>query len=93
MTAFFKLSATLRISYIDKYFGNHSDPSLAQKLKDKLAVVDDQLKELTTSPMNTALLCLLCEETMVNFPPNKRNCTSVLSRVLSEDTVQRRELT
>ena len=55
------------ISYIDKYFRNHSDPSLAKKLKDELAV-KHELKELTSSPMNTALLCLLCEETDGNFP-------------------------
>ena len=54
-------------SYIEQYFRNHSDPSLAKKLKGKLAE-DDQLKELTTSPMNTALLCLLCEETNGIFP-------------------------
>ena len=55
------------ISYIDKYFRNHSDPSLAKKLKDELAD-NDELKELTSSPMNTALLCLLCEETNGMFP-------------------------
>ncbi|XP_067056263.1 NLR family CARD domain-containing protein 3-like isoform X2 [Acropora muricata] len=54
-------------NYIDQYFCNHSDPSLAKKLKDKLAG-DDQLKKLTSSPMNTALLCLLCEETNGTFP-------------------------
>ncbi|XP_015777518.1 PREDICTED: nucleotide-binding oligomerization domain-containing protein 2-like [Acropora digitifera] len=54
-------------SYIEKYFRNHSDPSLAKKLKDELAV-NDELKELTSSPMNTALLCLLCEETDAMFP-------------------------
>ncbi|XP_044179145.1 protein NLRC3-like [Acropora millepora] len=54
-------------SYIEKYFRNHSDPSLAKKLKDELAV-NDELKELTSSPMNTALLCLLCEETDGMFP-------------------------
>ena len=54
-------------SYIEKYFRNHSDPSLARKLKDKLAV-NDKLKKLTSSPMNTALLCLLCEETNGMFP-------------------------
>ena len=43
-----------------------SDPSLAKKLKHKLQ--DDQLKELTSSPMNTALLCLHCEETKGIFP-------------------------
>ncbi|XP_067056266.1 protein NLRC3-like isoform X1 [Acropora muricata] len=55
------------ISYIKKYFRNHSDPSLAKKLKDELAH-NDELKELTSSPMNTALLCLLCEETNGMFP-------------------------
>ena len=54
-------------SYIDQYFRNHSDPSLARKLKEKLAH-EYLLKELTTSPMNTALLCLLCEETNGIFP-------------------------
>ena len=43
------------ISYIEQYFRNHSDPSLAKKLKDQLAD-DDQLRKLTSSPMNTALL-------------------------------------
>ena len=55
------------ISYIEQYFRNHSDPSLARKLKDELAV-NHKLKELTSSPMNTALLCLLCEETDGMFP-------------------------
>ncbi|XP_067016986.1 NLR family CARD domain-containing protein 3-like [Acropora muricata] len=55
------------ISYIEQYFRNHSDPSLAKKLKDELAV-NDELNELTSSPMNTALLCLLCEETSGMFP-------------------------
>ena len=45
-----------------KYFCNHSDPSLAKKLKHKLAH-NYKLSALTSSPMNTALLCLLCEET------------------------------
>ena len=58
------------ISYIKQYFRNHSDPGLAQKLKEKLAH-DFQLQELTTSPMNTALLCLLCEETNGIFPINQ----------------------
>ena len=55
------------ISYIEQYFRNHSDPSLAKKLKRQLAH-DDQLKELISSPMNTALLCLVCEETNGMFP-------------------------
>ena len=54
-------------SYIERYFFNHSDTSLAEKLKRQLAH-DDQLKDLTSSPMNTALLCLVCEETNGIFP-------------------------
>ena len=54
-------------SYIEQYFFNHSDPSLAKKLKRQLAR-DDHLKDLTSSPMNTALLCLVCEETNGIFP-------------------------
>ena len=54
-------------SYIGRYFRYHSDPSLAIKLKNKLDD-HDELKELTYSPMNTALLCLLCEETNGIFP-------------------------
>ena len=55
------------IRYIEQYFRNHSDPSLANKLKHELAV-NYKLKDLTSSPMNTALLCLLCEETNGMFP-------------------------
>ena len=54
-------------TYIDQYFRNHSEPGLAKKLKNELAV-NDKLGELTSSPMNTALLCLLCEETNGIFP-------------------------
>ena len=54
-------------SYIEKYFRNHSDPSVAKKLKDKL-YYDYQLRKLTSSPMNTALLCLVCEEKNGIFP-------------------------
>ena len=58
-------------NYIDQHFRNHRDPRLAKKackeFKAKLAE-DDQLRKLTSSPMNTALLCLLCEETDGMFP-------------------------
>ncbi|XP_015775651.1 PREDICTED: protein NLRC3-like [Acropora digitifera] len=54
-------------SYIERYFFNHSDPSLAEKLKRQLAH-DYQLKDLTSSPTNAALLCLVCEETNGIFP-------------------------
>ena len=49
------------IRYIYRYFRNHKDPSLANTLKDKLDN-NDHLLNLTSSPMNTSLLCLLCEE-------------------------------
>ncbi|XP_067056257.1 NACHT, LRR and PYD domains-containing protein 5-like isoform X2 [Acropora muricata] len=67
------------ISYIEQYFRNHSDPSLAKKLKDELAV-NHELKELTSSPMNTALLCLLCEETNGIFPTKQ---TELYERLVS----------
>ena len=54
-------------SYIEKYFCNHSDPRFAKKLKHKLAH-NYKLRALTSSSMNTALLCLLCEETSGIFP-------------------------
>ena len=49
-------------SYIKKYFSNHKDPSLADKLIKKLDR-EKQLRELSSNPLNTALLCLLCEDT------------------------------
>lgn len=57
-------------SYITKYFRNHEDPSLGSALIEKLKY-DGQLKELTANPLNTALLCLVCEETKGAFPSNK----------------------
>ena len=57
-------------SYIKKYFSNHEDQSLADKMIEKLKV-DKQLRELTANPLNTALLCLLCEETRGVFPSKR----------------------
>ena len=57
-------------SYVTKYFSNHEDPSLGSVLIEKLKH-DDQLRELTTNPLNTALLCLVCEETKGAFPSNR----------------------
>ena len=57
-------------SYIKKYFSNHEDQSLADKMIEKLKV-DNQLRELTANPLNTALLCLLCEETRGVFPSKR----------------------
>lgn len=57
-------------SYITKYFSNHEDPSLGNALIEKLKY-DGQLRELTANPLNTALLCLVCEDTKGAFPSNK----------------------
>ena len=57
-------------SYITKYFSNHEDPSLAAKLI-KILDREEQLRELSSNPLNTALLCLLCEDTKGVFPSNQ----------------------
>ena len=57
-------------SYIKKYFSSHEDQSLADKMIQKLNG-DRYLKELTANPLNTALLCLLCEETRGEFPSKR----------------------
>ena len=57
-------------SYIKKYFISHEDQSLADKMINQL-IRDKQLAELTANPLNTALLCLLCEETRGVFPSKR----------------------
>ena len=57
-------------TYIKKYFSNHDDPSLAKKLIKNLRK-NPQLRELTANPLNTALLCLICEDTQGKLPYNK----------------------
>ena len=52
-------------NFICKYFKDMTD--LAQKLLFKLRK-DKSLKDLTANPLNTALLCLLCEECQGIFP-------------------------
>ena len=54
--------------FIGKYFKASSD--LAQKLLNKLKV-DKDLRDLTANPLNTALLCLLCEDFQGIFPENR----------------------
>ena len=51
--------------FIDKYFKD--DAHLAEKLLDKLES-DENLQQLTESPLNTVLLCLLCEDFDGIFP-------------------------
>ena len=57
-------------TYVKKYFSNHDDPSLAKKLIKNLRK-NPQLRELTANPLNTALLCLICEDTQGKLPYNK----------------------
>ena len=45
--------------FIHKYFAGKED--LAEKLLDKIQI-EKRLKEMTANPLNTALLCLLCED-------------------------------
>ena len=57
-------------SYVKRYFSNHEDQSLADKMIKHLDS-DRNLRELTVNPLNTALLCLLCEETRGVFPSKR----------------------
>ena len=57
-------------SYITKYFSKHEDQSLAEKMIQQLKI-NPELRELTANPLNTALLCLLCEETKGIFPSSR----------------------
>ena len=51
--------------FIFRYF--KAEPHLAQQLLNKLET-DENLQELTESPLNTVLLCLLCEDSDGIFP-------------------------
>ena len=57
-------------SYIKKYFSKHENQSLAKKMIQQLKI-NTKLRELTANPLNTALLCLLCEETNGIFPSSR----------------------
>ena len=54
--------------YIQRYFKEEED--LAAKLLDKLDF-DTSLQELTANPLNTTLLCLLCEESRGKLPGSR----------------------
>ena len=57
-------------SYIKKYFSCHDKSRLAGKLIRKIND-DSQLRELTANALNTALLCLVFEDTGGRLPHNK----------------------
>ena len=54
--------------FIQRYFKN--EKHLAQKLLDKLRR-DGSLSEITANPLNTALLCLLCEDFQGDLPKGR----------------------
>ncbi|XP_068753848.1 NLR family CARD domain-containing protein 3-like isoform X2 [Montipora capricornis] len=54
--------------FIRRYFKTESN--LAQKLLDKLRT-DASLSEITANPLNTALLCLLCEDFQGGLPKGR----------------------
>ena len=56
--------------YIKKYFSSHKDQSLAGKMIQELKI-NSKLRDLTVNPLNTALLCLLFEETKGVLPASK----------------------
>ena len=55
-------------AFIKKYFGKQE--YLAEKLLDKL-YSDRSLQDLTRNPLNTALLCLLCEDFGGHLPESR----------------------
>ena len=57
-------------SYITKYFSSHDKPSLAEELIDTIDK-DSKLRKLTANPLNTALLCLVFEDTGGILPYNR----------------------
>ena len=54
--------------FIWRYF--KTEEHLAKKLLDKLRT-DESLEELTANPLNTTLLCLLCEDFQGDFPKGR----------------------
>ena len=72
--------------FIHKFFqgGGEQGAKMAQNLLGKLKE-DQSLKELIANPLNTALLCLLCEYSEGKLPESKSN----LYREIVEDVLRR----
>ena len=72
--------------FIHKFFQGEGEQGakMAQKLLGKLKE-DQSLKELIENPLNTALLCLLCEYSEGKLPESKSN----LYREIVEDVLRR----
>ena len=66
--------------FILKYFAGKED--LAEKLLDEIEK-EERLKEMTANPLNTALLCLLCEDFQGILPESRTQlCVEVVQCVL-----------
>ena len=74
------------IQFIEKFFKGDGEQGIkmAEKLLDKLNE-DKSLTELIANPLNTALLCLLCEDSDGKLPECKTN----LYREIVEDVLRR----
>ena len=65
------------IEYIRKYFASHENKSLADKMIFELTI-NKTVRELMVNPLNSALLCLLYEETRGVLPSKKNELYDVL---------------
>lgn len=76
-------------TYIEKYFSNHDHPSLAKKLIKSLSK-NPQLRELTANPLNTALLCLIYEDSQGKLPDNKTMLYNELASCVLNRYIQKK---
>ena len=55
--------------FINKYFGNRKN--LAKKLCEEISHLSSDLRQLISNPLNTALLCILRENSITAFPESR----------------------
>ena len=55
--------------FINKYFGNRKN--LAKKLCEEISHLSSDLRQLISNPLNTALLCILQENSITAFPESR----------------------
>ena len=56
-------------NFINKYFGNRKN--LAKKLCEEISHLSSDLRQLISNPLNTALLCILRENSITAFPESR----------------------
>ncbi|KAL9965547.1 hypothetical protein ACROYT_G029361 [Oculina patagonica] len=76
-------------TFVDKYFKTMKD--LADKLLSKLTN-DKNLKEMVANPLNTALLCLVCEEYQGVFPESRAELYLEMAHCVLRRYIQKRGL-